>query len=183
MAAKKKKKAPTRKPAKSAPAKPAHAFKLTVRPPAERAGKTLRAGCPRTLLEPIEIASRDEIAGLQLKRLKWTLAHAYRHVPHYRRKLDAAGVHPSDLKRLEDLAKFPFTTKDDLRETYPYGMFAVPREKVLRIHASRYGRMSARARCALLVHGRATSCTSPTATACSPAVSARTTRPSGSAAR
>jgi phenylacetate-CoA ligase len=130
MAAKKKK-APARKPAKKA-----DAFKLTMRAPASRAGKTLRGGCPRALLEPIETASRDAIAALQLKRLKWTLAHAYRHVPHYRRKFDAAGVHPGDLKRLEDLAKFPFTTKEDLRETYPFGMFAVPREQVLRIHAS-----------------------------------------------
>src|SRR5262245_46647860 len=123
MVAKKKKKAPTRKPAKQA-----RAFKLIARPATERAGKSLRGGCPRALLEPIEIASRDAIAALQLKRLKWTLAHAYKNVPHYKRKFDAAGVHPSDLKRLEDLAKFPFTTKDDLRETYPYGMFAVPRE-------------------------------------------------------
>jgi phenylacetate-CoA ligase len=134
MAAKKKspkKKAPSRKPTKVA-----RGFKLTARAPESRAGKALRGGCPRTLLDPIEIASRDEIAGLQLKRLKWTLAHAYKNVPHYKRKLDAAGVHPADLKRLEDLAKFPFTSKDDLRATYPFGMFAVPREKVLRIHAS-----------------------------------------------
>ena len=87
-------------------------------------------------LEPIETASRDEIAALQLHRLKWTLQHAYENVPAYRRKLDAAGATPTDLKRLEDLARFPFTTKHDLRESYPFGLFAVPREKIVRIHAS-----------------------------------------------
>ncbi len=87
-------------------------------------------------LEPIETASRDELAALQLKRLKWTLSRAYRNVPHYRRVFDAAGVHPRDLKSLADLGKFPFTTKVDLRDNYPFGMFAVPREKVVRIHAS-----------------------------------------------
>ncbi len=87
-------------------------------------------------LEPIERASRDELVALQLKRLRWTLAHAYERVPHYRRKFDAAGVHPKQLRTLADLAKFPFTTKADLRENYPFGMFAVPRTKVVRIHAS-----------------------------------------------
>lgn len=87
-------------------------------------------------LDPIEIASRDEIASLQLQRLRWSLRHAYDNVAHTRSKFDAAGVHPDDLRSLEDLAKFPFTTKADLRETYPFGMFAVPREKVARIHAS-----------------------------------------------
>ena len=87
-------------------------------------------------LEPIEKASRDELVALQLKRLKWSLAHAYERVPHYRRKFDAAGVHPKDFRKLQDLAKFPLTTKGDLRETYPFGMFAVPRDKVVRIHAS-----------------------------------------------
>lgn len=87
-------------------------------------------------LEPIERASRAELRALQLERLKWTLAHAYANVPHYRRKFDAAGVKPSDLATLEDLAKFPFTTKADLRDNYPFGLFAVPREKVVRIHAS-----------------------------------------------
>jgi len=86
--------------------------------------------------EPIETASRDEIAALQRKRIGWTLRHAYTNVPHYRRAFDAAGVHPADFRSLEDLAKFPFTTKDDLRAQYPFGMFAVPREQVLRIHAS-----------------------------------------------
>ncbi len=99
-------------------------------------GKTLRGGSPRRLLDPIEIASRDEIAALQLARLRWTLSHAFKRVPHYRKKFLAAGVHPKDLKRLEDLRHFPYTTKDDLRATYPDGMFAVPRERVLRIHAS-----------------------------------------------
>ncbi|HZB36496.1 MAG TPA: phenylacetate--CoA ligase PaaK [Beijerinckiaceae bacterium] len=87
-------------------------------------------------LEPIETASRDEIAALQRERLKWTLRHVYENVPHYRRKFDAAGVGPDDFKDLPDLQKFPFTTKQDLRENYPFGMFAVPREKVVRIHAS-----------------------------------------------
>ena len=87
-------------------------------------------------LEPIERASRDEIAALQLERLRWTLQHAYDNVPHYRAKFDAKGVHPSDLKTLADIAKFPFTTKADLRDNYPFGLFAVPREKVARVHAS-----------------------------------------------
>jgi phenylacetate-CoA ligase len=87
-------------------------------------------------LEPIERASSDEIAALQLRRLKWTLAHAYDNVPHYRQKFEAAGVHPRDLRTLEDLANFPFTTKADLRDNYPFKLFAVPREKVVRIHAS-----------------------------------------------
>jgi phenylacetate-CoA ligase len=86
--------------------------------------------------EPIERASRDEIAALQLQRLRWTLALAYENVPHYRRKFDAAGVRPEDLRTLEDLAKFPFTTKQDLRDNYPFGLFAVPRERIVRIHAS-----------------------------------------------
>ena len=87
-------------------------------------------------LEPIETASRDELQSLQLQRLKKTLQHAYDHVPHYKAAFDAAGVHPSDCKTLADLAKFPFTTKKDLRDNYPFGMFAVPREQVVRIHAS-----------------------------------------------
>ena len=87
-------------------------------------------------LEPIETASRDEIQALQLQRLRWSLQHAYDNVPHYRRSFDAKGVHPSDLKTLADLAKFPFTTKHDLRDNYPFGMFAVPRHQVLRVHAS-----------------------------------------------
>lgn len=87
-------------------------------------------------LEPIETASRDEVQALQLQRLRWTLQHAYDNVAHYQRAFDAKGVHPSDLKQLSDLAKFPFTVKKDLRDNYPFGMFAVPREQVARIHAS-----------------------------------------------
>jgi phenylacetate-CoA ligase len=87
-------------------------------------------------LEPIERASRDEIAALQRKRLRWTLRHAWDNVPHMRRRFEAQGVHPDDFHDLPDLARFPFTTKQDLRETYPFGMFAVPRERVARIHAS-----------------------------------------------
>jgi phenylacetate-CoA ligase len=93
-------------------------------------------GPRRKGLEPIETASRDEIAALQTARLKWTLRHAYRNVPHYRKAFDAAHVHPRDFRRLEDIAKFPFTTKEDLRRNYPFGLFAVPRQKVVRIHAS-----------------------------------------------
>ena len=87
-------------------------------------------------LDPIEIASRDEIAALQLKRLKWSLAHAYKNVAHYKASFDAAGVHPDDLKTLSDLTKFPFTVKDDLRRNYPFGMLAMPRNELPRIHAS-----------------------------------------------
>ena len=87
-------------------------------------------------LEPIETASQDELAALQLQRLRWTLRHAYDNVAHYRQAFDAQGVHPDDLKSLQDLARFPFTTKKELRENYPFGMFAVPREQVVRIHAS-----------------------------------------------
>ncbi len=87
-------------------------------------------------LDPIETASRDEISALQLERLKWSLRHAYDNAPFYRARFDAAGAHPDDLQSLSDLAKFPFTTKGDLRDNYPFGMFAVPREKICRIHAS-----------------------------------------------
>ncbi|CAG2152086.1 Phenylacetate-coenzyme A ligase [Cupriavidus yeoncheonensis] len=87
-------------------------------------------------LEPIERASRDELQALQLERLKWSVRHAYDNVPHYRKAFDAAGVHPDDLKQLSDVSKFPFLAKQDLRDNYPFGMFAVPREKVARIHAS-----------------------------------------------
>lgn len=86
--------------------------------------------------DPIEHASRDELLALQLERMKWTLRHAYDNVPHYRKSFDQAGVHPDDLRTLSDISRFPFTTKQDLRENYPFGMFAVPREKVVRIHAS-----------------------------------------------
>ena len=87
-------------------------------------------------LEPIETASRDEIAALQLERLRWSLNHAYANSPFYRAKFDAHGVHPDDLHSLADLRKFPFTVKTDLRDTYPFGMFAAPREQIARIHAS-----------------------------------------------
>ncbi len=87
-------------------------------------------------LEAIERASRDEISALQFERLKWTLEHVYKNVPAYKKKFDAANVSPADFKHLEDLAKFPFTVKSDLRDNYPFGMFAVPQDKVVRIHAS-----------------------------------------------
>ena len=87
-------------------------------------------------LEPIEIASRDELQATQLKRLQWTLRHAYDHVPHYRRAFESIGMHPNDVTSLSDLARLPFTTKKDLRDNYPFGMFAVPREQIVRIHAS-----------------------------------------------
>ncbi|QGZ39743.1 phenylacetate-CoA ligase [Pseudoduganella flava] len=87
-------------------------------------------------LEPIERASRDELQALQLQRLRHTLKHAYENVPHYRAAFDAKGVHPDDLHTLADLAKFPFTDKKALRDNYPFGMFAVPREQVVRVHAS-----------------------------------------------
>jgi phenylacetate-CoA ligase len=99
------------------------------------AKKPIRTPAPGEL-EPIETASRDELQALQLQRLQWTLQHAYDHVPHYRRAFDERGVHPSDCKTLADLAKFPFTNKGDLRANYPFGMFAVPREQVVRVHAS-----------------------------------------------
>lgn len=90
----------------------------------------------RGSLEEIETASIDELRALQLRRLRWSLAHTYNNVPHFKKKCDEKGVHPFELKTLEDLKHFPFTTKQDLRENYPYGMFAVPMEDVVRIHAS-----------------------------------------------
>jgi len=90
----------------------------------------------RGTLDPIERASVDELRALQLERLQWSLQHAYDHVAHYRRAFDAAGVHPQDCRSLADLSAYPFTTKADLREGYPFGMLAVPREQVSRIHAS-----------------------------------------------
>jgi len=98
--------------------------------------KEMVAASQGTAYEAIEIASRDEISALQVERLRWSLHQAYDHVDHYRRKFDEHGVHPDDLKTLADLSSFPFTIKDDLRENYPFKMFAVPREKVLRVHAS-----------------------------------------------
>jgi len=87
-------------------------------------------------LEAIESASLDELQSLQLERMRWSLQHAYDNVPHYKKSFDEAGVEPGDLKSLSDLAKFPFTVKTDLRENYPFGMFAVPQKDVVRIHAS-----------------------------------------------
>jgi len=87
-------------------------------------------------LEPVESFPREKIRSLQLERLRWSLKHAYDNVEHYRRKFDAAGVKPEDCRQLEDLARFPFTTKADLRETYPFGMFAVPMDRIVRLHAS-----------------------------------------------
>src|SRR5215207_3801243 len=88
------------------------------------------------MLEPIETASIDELRALQLERLHWSVRHAYDNVPHYRAAFDDSGVHPDDVRELADLAKLPFTTKAHLRDNYPFGMFAVPREQVSRIHAS-----------------------------------------------
>ena len=87
-------------------------------------------------LDRYELASRDELRAWQRQRMEWTLRHAYENVPHHRAKFDAAGVHPDDFRDLDDLAKFPFTAKADLRENYPFGMFAVPENKLARIHAS-----------------------------------------------
>jgi phenylacetate-CoA ligase len=87
-------------------------------------------------LDPIELASHDEIQALQLERLRWSLRHAYDNVELYRRRFDETGVHPDDCSSLDDLARFPFTTKSELRESYPFGMFAVPLDQVVRIHAS-----------------------------------------------
>jgi len=87
-------------------------------------------------LDPIETATRDQLAAVQTRRMAWSLRHAYENVPHYRAKCDALGVEPRDFKSLPDLAKFPFTAKQDLRETYPFGSFAVPMSEVVRIHAS-----------------------------------------------
>ena len=87
-------------------------------------------------LDPIETASLDELRSLQTERLRTTIQHAYANVAHYRETWDAAGVHPDDVRELSDLARLPFTTKADLRANYPYGMFAVPREQVVRVHAS-----------------------------------------------
>src|SRR6201989_38003 len=87
-------------------------------------------------LDEIERASRDEMTSLQTKRLAWSLAHAYDNVTHYKKAFDAAGVHPSDFRDFPDLARFPFTVKTDLRDNYPFNMFAVPRERLVRVHAS-----------------------------------------------
>ncbi|HUY84538.1 MAG TPA: phenylacetate--CoA ligase, partial [Steroidobacteraceae bacterium] len=95
-----------------------------------------RSRSATTELEPIETASLEELRALQLERLRWSVRHAYENVEHYRRSFDAAGVHPTDLRELADLEKFPLMGKSDLRDNYPFGMFAVPRERILRVHAS-----------------------------------------------
>jgi phenylacetate-CoA ligase len=101
-------------------------------------GTTRRLGAPpdEALLDPVERVSVDELRALQLERLQWTLRHAYDNVPHYRQAFDAAGVHPDDCRELTDLARFPTTSKADLRDNYPFGMFAVPQDQVRRVHAS-----------------------------------------------
>jgi phenylacetate-CoA ligase len=98
--------------------------------------RRLGAAPDAALLDPAERMGIDELRALQLERLQWTLRHAYDNVPHYRAAFDAAGVHPGDCRELADLAKFPTTAKGDLRDNYPFGMFAVPQEEVRRIHAS-----------------------------------------------
>jgi phenylacetate-CoA ligase len=90
----------------------------------------------RAEMDEAEHASRDEIIALQTKRMAWTLAHAYENVAHYRKAFDKAGVHPRDFRQLSDLSHFPFTVKTDLRDNYPFNMFAVPRERLVRVHAS-----------------------------------------------
>ncbi len=100
------------------------------------AGMTREATRDPGELEPIETVTVDELRAVQTERLRWSVRHAYEHVPHYRSALDAVGVHPDDVRELADLARLPFTTKADLRASYPFGMFAVPREQVARIHAS-----------------------------------------------
>jgi len=91
---------------------------------------------PTDTLDPAERMSVDELRATQLTRLRWTLRHAYDNVPHYRKSFDTAGVHPDDCRELADIAKFPTTSKADLRENYPFGMFAVPQDQVRRVHAS-----------------------------------------------
>ena len=98
--------------------------------------RRLGAAPDPALLDPAERMGVDELRALQLERLRWTLRHAYDNVPHYRAAFDAAGVHPDDCRDLGDLARFPTTSKADLRENYPFGMFAVPQEQVRRVHAS-----------------------------------------------
>src|SRR3954453_18075961 len=101
-------------------------------------GVTRRLGAAPdgSLLDPAERMGLDELRALQLERLQWTLRHAYENVPHYRAAFDAAGVHPEDCRELADLARFPTTSKADLRENYPFGMFAGPQAQVGRVHAS-----------------------------------------------
>ena len=166
--------------------RPARGAPLTARPRRPRLPPTARSTPPSGW-------ASTSCARCSCDRLQWTLRHAYENVPHYRAAFDAAGVHPDDCRELADLAKFPTTSKADLRENYPFGMFAVPQEQVRRVHASSrhhrpaHRRRLHRARHRHLGHGhgpldprrrrpaRATCCTTPTATACSPAGSARTT--------
>src|ERR1700691_2526894 len=100
------------------------------------ASTRLRESGYRAEMDDTERASRDQIMALQTKRMAWSLAHAYDNVAHYRKAFDKAGVHPSDFRQLADLARFPFTVKTDLRDNYPFNMFAVPREQLVRVHAS-----------------------------------------------
>src|SRR5258708_33812400 len=102
----------------------------------EISGKTVGQAPRAHELDPIEIASRDAISALQLRRLQWSLNRVYENVPHYRRAFDDAGAHPDDLRDLSDIRRFPFTAKADLRASYPFGMFAVPREPVGPLHPS-----------------------------------------------
>jgi phenylacetate-CoA ligase len=104
---------------------------MTMAPPAAAFDRKIVDG-----LDAVERASRDQIQALQRERLAWSLRHAYENVPFYRKKFDEAGLHPSDFRELSDLAKFPFTMKNDLRDNYPFGLFAVPREKLARVHGS-----------------------------------------------
>src|ERR1700704_1140978 len=104
--------------------------------PKASAKASTKASTYQPEMDDIERASRDEIIALQVKRLAWSLSHAYDNVAHYKKAFDKAGVHPSDFKALADLSKFPFTVKTDLRDNYPFNMFAVPREKLVRVHAS-----------------------------------------------
>lgn len=155
---------------------------------------------PHDLLDDGERLTQEQLRELQLDRLRATLRHAYDNVELYRKKFDAAGVGPGDCRSLDDLDRFPFTTKADLRDTYPYGMFAVPMSDVRRVHASSgtTGRPTVVGytendlslwadvvACSIRLPMGApdTRCTSPTATACSPAASARTTGPSARDAR
>src|SRR5688500_1116936 len=99
-------------------------------------GSRSRRMSPLDQLEPIESATADDLRTLQLERLGWTLRHAYENVPRHRRAFDAAGVDPGQLRELSDLGRFPFTTKQDLRDEYPFGLFAAPMEAIVRIHGS-----------------------------------------------
>ena len=109
---------------------------MTLHAPETPAAAAATAAGTNVILDREETMSRDELEALQLSRLQHTVAYAYERVPLYKRKFDDAGIHPNDLRELSDLGNFPFTTKDDLREEYPFGMFAVPQNQVARVHAS-----------------------------------------------